>query len=473
MRPTVTEHDRSADVGRRRETALDRSGRDRVASRCHDHVLDAIDDPEVAVVVERADVAGVQPAGRVERVGRRLVVVEVPHEDRGPAEQHFAPVTGRTGSIADRDLDPGHRTADRARGDSCSATTRPHAAALGEAVQLADPRSRARPTTRRARAVSAHPRRAPRAPARARAGAVPAASRANRPRAVLRRRAGTRRRGTQLCLRRPALRSPSSTRNPEPLPEAGCAEEHRRLDFAQVVLERVAALAEVHGAADRVAWATTSVARRSRTAADTRGCGRRRAGRTPRRRPPRLRRGCRCVSLTPFGLPVVPGVNTTVATPAGSSRATAACQASGSPSRSRTASRLPSASSSSKLAAGAARRRIPRGVDHEDLLERRARTNVQQLVELLLVLDDRDVARRCDGPDRPISGAGVVGKTPDGRGAETLDREVGHDPLGSVLADEQHPVAGRDAEVRERAPDRCDPCRVVAPARSRASGRAP
>ena len=46
----------------------------------------------------------------------------------------------------------------------------------------------------------------------------------------------------------PSTAEPVVDANPDPLPEVGCAEEDRRLDFAQVVLERVTAFAEVNGA---------------------------------------------------------------------------------------------------------------------------------------------------------------------------------------------------------------------------------
>ena len=57
-----------------------------------DELLLAVDDPQVALVVELADVAGVQRAVRVERLGRLLGVVEVAEEDVAAPDAHLAVV---------------------------------------------------------------------------------------------------------------------------------------------------------------------------------------------------------------------------------------------------------------------------------------------------------------------------------------------------------------------------------------------
>ena len=64
---------------------------------------------QVARVVERADVAGVQPAVGVDRRGGGLRVVEVAEHDVGPAQQHLA--RSVVGGAVDAQLEAGDRAA--------------------------------------------------------------------------------------------------------------------------------------------------------------------------------------------------------------------------------------------------------------------------------------------------------------------------------------------------------------------------
>ena len=64
------------DRGMLEQHLLDLARVDVLAAADH-HVLDAADDVDVAVRVHHAEVAGVHPAGRVDRLGGRLVVVPV------------------------------------------------------------------------------------------------------------------------------------------------------------------------------------------------------------------------------------------------------------------------------------------------------------------------------------------------------------------------------------------------------------
>ena len=67
-----------------------------VLAAADDHVLDAVDDPQVAVLVEDADVAGVQPAvgDRLDGVGGP---VEIAAHDVGAADDHLAPLACGSG----------------------------------------------------------------------------------------------------------------------------------------------------------------------------------------------------------------------------------------------------------------------------------------------------------------------------------------------------------------------------------------
>ena len=103
-----------------------------------DHVLHPVDEHEVAVAVEVADIAGVQPAvvQRRVRLGR---AVEVAAHDVGTAHEDLAGAAGRRLPVVAEhgDVDAGERLADGSgfarsvdRVEGC------HAGALGEPVAL-------------------------------------------------------------------------------------------------------------------------------------------------------------------------------------------------------------------------------------------------------------------------------------------------------------------------------------------------
>ncbi len=95
VRPLVADHHRVGDVGRELQVVLQLAGRDVLAAGRDDDVLHPVGDVEVAVVVDEADVAGVQPAVGVDRLGRLLGLVQVAHEDVRPAHQDLAGAFGR------------------------------------------------------------------------------------------------------------------------------------------------------------------------------------------------------------------------------------------------------------------------------------------------------------------------------------------------------------------------------------------
>ena len=88
------------------EHVLEVLRRDVLPAGGNDHVLLAIGDGQEAVLVERADVSGVEPAVPRERGSRRHLVIQVPREHGRPGEQDLA-VLGQL------QLDP--RIADRSR----------------------------------------------------------------------------------------------------------------------------------------------------------------------------------------------------------------------------------------------------------------------------------------------------------------------------------------------------------------------
>jgi hypothetical protein len=83
-----------------------------------DHVLDAADDLDVAVLAHHRQVAGVHPAPRVDRLRRLLRFVPVAEHHAVAAGAQFARLTARPGHarhrVDDLDLDVRHDAADRA-----------------------------------------------------------------------------------------------------------------------------------------------------------------------------------------------------------------------------------------------------------------------------------------------------------------------------------------------------------------------
>ena len=82
------------------------AGRQVLAARGDDELLLAIDDPQVAVVIDLTDVARVQPAVGIDGLGGLLGVVQVADADEPAAAAHLA--VGE-----DLQLHPGQRLADR------------------------------------------------------------------------------------------------------------------------------------------------------------------------------------------------------------------------------------------------------------------------------------------------------------------------------------------------------------------------
>src|SRR5207302_5868003 len=97
------------------EDAFDLGAGDVLAAR-HDHVLEPIDDEEVAVVVSDADVARVEPAAG-ERGGGRVRIAPVALEDLWPAHDDLAALSRRYRPpllVPDVELEVEARTADAA-----------------------------------------------------------------------------------------------------------------------------------------------------------------------------------------------------------------------------------------------------------------------------------------------------------------------------------------------------------------------
>ena len=123
----------------RQQLALD-LGRVHVEPAVDEHVLEPVGDVEVAVCVHYADVAGVQPAVGVDRLGRLVGIVEIAdhhvvaayHHLAGLAPWHLVAV-----SVDDQHLDVVDGAA-RAAGDDLGrvvvATHRGDSRGLGEAV---------------------------------------------------------------------------------------------------------------------------------------------------------------------------------------------------------------------------------------------------------------------------------------------------------------------------------------------------
>ena len=120
------------------ERFLDLAGID-VVPAANDQLLLPVDEEEVSVLVEIAEVAGREPAVRVDRLGCRCGVVPVPGDHRRSAEPHLADSVlacvdaqlRRAEWLADRPWSPG--LADEKR--------RRDAGELGQAVTLADVRA--------------------------------------------------------------------------------------------------------------------------------------------------------------------------------------------------------------------------------------------------------------------------------------------------------------------------------------------
>ncbi len=132
VRAPIADRDRAADQrARRLELVLDVRRRHVLAGRVDDQLLLAVDDAHVAVGVDLGDVAGVQPAVGVDRLGRALGVVAIAaHHDRAAHEQLAV--------VRERKLDPGDRHADGADADRVLGVDGRDQRGLGHAPHLAD-----------------------------------------------------------------------------------------------------------------------------------------------------------------------------------------------------------------------------------------------------------------------------------------------------------------------------------------------
>ena len=130
----------SADRGERdcrvgAQDALD-LGRIDVEAGGEDHVLHPVDDREVAVLVHRRDVAGVQPAVRLDRRGRALLVAVVAEHHERPAEHQLAALADRHLARRVGDVDDAHRVAGVGDADRAGLVGPDHRVRAGGAGEL-------------------------------------------------------------------------------------------------------------------------------------------------------------------------------------------------------------------------------------------------------------------------------------------------------------------------------------------------
>ena len=126
--PAVAVHHGLGDPARLLEVVLDVGRREVLAARGDDDVLLAAGDEEEAVLVERAEVAGVQPAVD-DRAEARVVVLVVAAEDVRALDQDLA-------VVGDLDLAARQRLADRAEPVVARRSGRGHRGGLGHPVAL-------------------------------------------------------------------------------------------------------------------------------------------------------------------------------------------------------------------------------------------------------------------------------------------------------------------------------------------------
>ena len=128
----VADHDGRADQrARRLDPALDVGGRHVLARRVDDQLLLAVDDRQVPVLVEGADVARLQPAVGRERVARQPRLVAVAGEHARAAELDLV-------VLRQPDLDAGHGRPDGADLDPLGRVAGADRVGLAHAPQLAE-----------------------------------------------------------------------------------------------------------------------------------------------------------------------------------------------------------------------------------------------------------------------------------------------------------------------------------------------
>ena len=125
----VAMHDRLGDPARLLEVVLDVGRSQVLAAGGDDDVLLAAGDPQEAVLVERAEVPGAEPAVGVLGLRGRLGIAPVLAEDVGPPHQHLA-------VVGDPDLDARQGAADRPDLLIVERVDGAHPAGLGQSVAL-------------------------------------------------------------------------------------------------------------------------------------------------------------------------------------------------------------------------------------------------------------------------------------------------------------------------------------------------
>ena len=133
------------------ELVLDRLGGDELTARRLEQVLFAVGDLEIAVGVDFADVAGVQPTVDQGRCGRLGVLIVALH-DVGPADQDLT-------VVGDLDLDVANDLTDGAEAGLSRLVDGDDGRGLGEAVGFVDSEARRRRRTRRGDERAGRPRR--------------------------------------------------------------------------------------------------------------------------------------------------------------------------------------------------------------------------------------------------------------------------------------------------------------------------
>src|ERR1700716_3709531 len=128
--PLVADHDGVGNIGREFQLVLDLRRRDVLAARGDDDVLHPVGDLHKTFVVDRADVAGVQPSLRIDGLRRLFRLVEIAHEQEIALDEDFA-------FRRNRHLAPRCGLADRAELDAFRRHHGGDAAVLGLAVDLA------------------------------------------------------------------------------------------------------------------------------------------------------------------------------------------------------------------------------------------------------------------------------------------------------------------------------------------------
>ena len=255
VRPPVADHHRVGDVRTEFELVFDLGGRDVLAAgRDHDVAL-AVAEPQRAIGVQRADVAGVEPAVP-QRLGRLFGPVAVARKYARPADQDFA-------IRRDAQLGAAHRAANAVQRNRPGRVDRCHAGAFGLPVHLDHvdaepevPTDHLRRYRRGAAADQAAAAKAQHAPGIAQRGPVgdaPQHAQRQWHRAPLQaplryRRADPRGLPVNPALQTRRIRKRHGSGRIQLLPDARNGDEHGRLHLAQVFQHGIGALGEIDDA---------------------------------------------------------------------------------------------------------------------------------------------------------------------------------------------------------------------------------